>query len=321
MERVNLIELAQKTIEIEKDALIDLAKSIDDRFLQAMHLLSDCKGRVIITGIGKSAIVAQKMVATFNSTGTQSIFMHAADAVHGDLGMIDDADIVICISKSGETPELKVLVPILKSYRVQIIAMTAQEQSYLATHADALLYTPVSEEADPNKLAPTTSTTVQSSMGDAVAIILLTKKGFTPAHFAKYHPGGSLGKQLYLQVSDLIQDNAKPQVGVQTEIKEVLLSMSQARMGATVVVDEHQKMLGIITDGDVRRWFQNNSVQEEAYAQKMMTENPLVVQAQSMAVEAFQLLRDNNISQLPVVEKDQYVGMIHINDLLREGFV
>lgn len=318
---MNLIELAKKTISIERDALIDLEQSIDNRFQKALDIILQCSGRVIVTGIGKSAIVAQKMVATFNSTGTQSIFMHAADAVHGDLGMIDDADIVICISKSGETPELKVLVPILKSYQVQIIAMTANENSFLASQSDALLYTPVAEEADPNKLAPTTSTTVQSSLGDAIAIVLLTKKGFTPAHFAKYHPGGSLGKQLYLQVSDLYKRNSKPFVYEDTEVKEVLLNMSKARLGATVVVDEDDKILGVITDGDVRRWFQESHDKEGAFAQKMMTANPLFVESSAMALDAFQILRDKNISQLPVVKNGKYIGMIHINDLLQEGFV
>lgn len=318
---MDLMQLAKNTINIERDALTILAESLDQRFQDSVALLSQCEGRIVITGIGKSAIVAQKIVATMNSTGTRSIFMHAADAVHGDLGMVDEKDVVICISKSGETSELKILIPILRSYKVKIVAMTSALQSYLAQSADELLYTPVDQEADPNQLAPTTSTTVQSSMGDAIAIVLLTQKGFTPSDFAKFHPGGSLGKQLYLQVEDLYINNGVPFVNKSEGIKDILLNISKHRLGATVVVDDNKSILGIITDGDVRRWFQRDDYQEGAFAQNVMTKNPKQIESTARALDAFQILRDTSISQLPVVKDGKYIGMIHINDLLREGFV
>lgn len=317
---MDILKVAKQTIKIEAEALHVLSESLDSNFEHCASMVLHGKGRVIVTGIGKSALVGQKIVATLNSTGTQAIFMHAADAVHGDLGMIDEKDIVICISKSGATSELQVLVPILKSYGLPIIAMTAVKDSFLGLHADGLLYTPISEEADPNKLAPTSSTTVQSAMGDALAVSLLSAKGFTPEHFARFHPGGSLGKQLYLKVSDLIVNNTKPSVTANTGIKEILLNMSKNRLGATVVVNDDNQVLGIITDGDIRRWFQQES-DKEAFAQNIMTENPKFIRAESMAIDAFELMRQNNISQLPVTKNDYYEGVIHINDLLREGFV
>lgn len=318
---MDILKVGKQTIHLEANALLELERSLDDKFVFAVEMIKNCTGRIIITGIGKSAIVAQKIVATFNSTGTQSIFMHAGDAVHGDLGMIDQNDIVICISKSGSTPELKVLIPILKSYGITIIAMTSSANSYLAEKSDALLLTPMKEEADPNKLAPTTSTTLQSSMGDALAVALLTLRGFTPDQFAKFHPGGALGKQLYLHVQDLSTKNEKPYVDKTSKIKEILLNMSKHRLGATVVVNENEEILGIITDGDIRRWYQNERDVDESFAQNIMTKSPKSIESSELAFTAFEIMRDNNISQLPVTQNGLYEGMIHINDLLREGFV
>lgn len=317
---LDILGIAKKTIKIEAEALQVLYQSLDNDFENCISILQESKGRIIVTGIGKSALVGQKIVATLNSTGSQAMFMHAADAVHGDLGMVDKNDVVICISKSGSTSELQVLVPILKSYGLTILAMTAEKDSFLASQAHGLLYTPISEEADPNKLAPTSSTTVQSAMGDAVAVTLLSGKGFTPEHFAKFHPGGSLGKQLYLKVEDLIINNSVPKVQSNTEIKEILLNMSKNRLGATVVVDSENIVKGIITDGDIRRWFQKDSG-EGAFAQNIMTADPKHIDCQSMAIDAFELMRSNNISQLPVTKNEKYIGVVHINDLLREGFV
>ena len=318
---LNPLDIARQTIRIEAQALNDLLLSLDEKFTQCIDHLSNCSGRVVVTGIGKSALVGQKMVATLNSTGTQALFMHAADAVHGDLGMIADQDLVICISKSGETSELKVLLPILKSYGVCILAMTSNENSYLAQEANGLLYTPVAEEADPNKLAPTSSTIVQSAMGDAIATVLLSKKGFTPEHFAKYHPGGSLGKQLYLRVSDLYKNNAAPSVREEVEVKQILLNISKNLLGATVVINKEEKIQGIITDGDILRWFQRDDYEEGAIAKNIMSSSPNVIAYDSLAINAFNMMRDLQISQLPVVNIDRYVGMIHLNDLLKEGFV
>ena len=318
---LNPLDIARQTVQIEAQALNDLLASLDERFTQCIELITNCSGRVVVTGIGKSALVGQKIVATFNSTGTHALFMHAADAVHGDLGMIADQDLVICISKSGETSELKVLLPILKSYGVCILAMTSNEHSYLSKEADGLLYTPVAEEADPNKLAPTSSTIVQSAMGDAIATVLLSQKGFTPQHFAKYHPGGSLGKQLYLRVSDLCKNNAVPSVSEEIDVKEILLNISKGMLGAIVVIDQEEKILGIITDGDIRRWFQFDDNRKLAIAKNIMSSSPNVISKDALAVNAFQMMRDLKISQLPVVDVDRYVGMIHLNDLLKEGFV
>lgn len=320
IKNVILLERAKETLKIEIEALQDLYESLDQRYLDCIELLQQCLGRIVVTGIGKSALVGQKIVATFNSTGTQAVFMHAADAVHGDLGMIADEDLVLCISKSGETGELKVLVPILKSYGIKVIAMTSNATSFLAKHADGLLYTPVKQEADPNNLAPTSSTIVQSAMGDTLATVLLQQKGFTADHFAKYHPGGSLGKQLYLKVRELCEENTKPMVQLDTPIKDILLNMSANRLGATVVCNAQEAVLGVITDGDLRRWFQTDQNQL-AIAEHIMTPNPKTIDIDSLAFHAFNLMRDESISQLPVIEDTRYVGMIHINDLLREGFI
>lgn len=318
---VNILKLAKETILKEADALRKLADNLHQDFELVVQKILASKGRVIVTGVGKSAIVAQKIVATFNSTGTQSIFMHAADAVHGDLGMIDEKDVIICISKSGSTSELRVLVPILRSYGVFIIGMTAEVNSFLAEHSDLLLHTPMKEEADPNKLAPTTSTTLQSAMGDALAISLLSLRGFTPQHFAKYHPGGLLGKQLYLKVNDLMGPSDNPQVSEVTAIKEILLNMSQYRLGATTVVDDSANVIGVITDGDLRRWFQKELPSKDATAKNIMTKSPKTIDKNDMAISAFRLMTQYQISQLPVKENGKYVGMIHMNSLLREGFV
>ena len=318
---MNIQQLGKNTILKEAEALRNLADSLSKDFELVVEKILSSKGRVIITGVGKSAIVAQKIVATFNSTGTQAIFMHAADAVHGDLGMIDEKDIIICISKSGSTSELRVLVPILRNYGVFIIGMTAEINSFLAQQSDLLLHTPMTEEADPNKLAPTTSTTLQSAMGDALAISLLSLRGFTPEHFAKYHPGGLLGKQLYLRVSDLIEPSDNPRVFDTCAIKEILLNMSQFRLGATAVTNNSDEIIGIITDGDLRRWFQKELPPQDAIAKNIMTKLPKSVEKTELAISAFRLMTKYEITQLPVLESGKYIGMIHMNSLLREGFV
>ncbi len=318
---MNIQQRGKETILKEAEALRNLADSLSEDFELVVEKILSSKGRVIITGVGKSAIVAQKIVATFNSTGTQAIFMHAADAVHGDLGMIDEKDIIICISKSGSTSELRVLVPILRNYGVFIIGMTAEINSFLAQQSDLLLHTPMKEEADPNKLAPTTSTTLQSAMGDALAISLLSLRGFTPAHFAKYHPGGLLGKQLYLKVNDLIGPSDNPQVSDSTSIKEILLNMSQFRLGATAVTNNSDEIIGIITDGDLRRWFQKELPAQDAIAKNIMTKSLKSIEKTELAISAFRLMTKYEITQLPVLDGGKYIGMIHMNSLLREGFV
>lgn len=318
---MNIQNIAKQTIAHEAVALKQLAATIDARFESAIDIIEHAKGKVVCTGIGKSAIVAQKIVATLNSTGTTAIFMHAADAVHGDLGLINQEDVVIAISKSGETSELTILVPILRNFKTSIIAMTSNVNSYLAIHSDAILFTPVENEADPNNLAPTTSTTVQMAMGDAVAIVLLSRKGFMPQDFAKYHPGGSLGKQLYLKVKDILQPDARPLVNEAARMKEVLMEMSAKRMGATVVLNDHAKITGIITDGDIRRYFQSESQKDDVIAKDIMSKSPTLIGINDMAIHAFQLMKNQSISQVIVHDSLQYLGMIHMHDLLKEGFI
>lgn len=314
--------IAKNTITIEANALQNLSNSIDERFDYAISLLFQTTGKVIITGIGKSALIGKKVVATLNSTGTTAIFMHAADAIHGDLGLINSNDTIIAISKSGETPELKVLMPIINSFGVSTIAMTANENSTLANQCNAVLFTPVEEEADPNNLAPTTSTTVQAAMGDAIATVLLSLKGFSAKDFAKYHPGGSLGKQLYLKVSDIALLIEPPKVHAQDNMKDILIEMSSKRLGATMVVDSENKILGIITDGDVRRFYQEKDSTKSLAALDVMNPNPKTIESNELAFHAFQILRENKINQLAVTDSQgKYTGMIHIHDLLKEGFV
>ncbi len=316
-----ILDTAKKTIAIEANALLELGANLGKPLALAVEALLKMKGRLVITGIGKSAIVAQKIVATLNSTGTPSLFMHAADAIHGDLGMIRPEDMVLCLSKSGETPEIKVLVPLLK-HRVQmLIGMVSNPDSFLAKQADVVLLTPISQEADPNNLAPTTSTTVQMALGDAIATSLLAMRGFSPMDFARYHPGGALGKQLYLRVSDLYPLNERPVVLSQASLRETILEMTSRRLGAAIVVNESNQILGIITDGDLRRMLERTADTSAIRALDIMTPNPQTVQPDEMAVKALEIMRNFNITQLPVCRGTEYLGMIHLHDLLREGII
>jgi arabinose-5-phosphate isomerase len=312
---------AIECIEIESTAVAGLRESINQSFLDTINIIYACKGRLVVTGIGKSAIIAQKIVATLNSTGTASIFMHAADAIHGDLGMIQTNDIILCISKSGETPEIKVLIPLVKSMGNTLIALVSNPQSTLAKQADYIVYTPVSKEADPNNLAPTTSTTVQLAMGDAIAVSLLALKGFTTNDFAQFHPGGSLGKQLYLKVRDIYTQNEKPKVNPEADIKEVIVEMTSRRLGLTAVVSENNTLVGVITDGDLRRMLQKTMNLDTLHAKDIMTKNPKTISENALAIEAFKLLKDSNINQILVVRDKEYLGVVHIHDLIKEGMV
>lgn len=314
-------ESALNTLQIEAETLRALKAKIDTIFVSTVEALETCKGRVIVSGIGKSALVAKKIVATFNSTGTPAIFMHAADAVHGDLGMIQPDDIVLFLSKSGETGELKVLTPLLKSQGTLIIAMVSNPKSYLAKRADYFLHLPISVEADPNNLAPTSSTTAQMAMGDAIAIALLALRGFTPQDFAQFHPGGILGKQLYLRVHDLYINNEKPQVQADATIRQTILEMTSKRLGMTAVLDDTHRLLGIITDGDLRRMLERESETKHLTAKDIMTANPITISEFDLAVDALTCMRKHSITQLVVMNEQQYVGVIHLHDLIREGII
>ncbi len=315
-----ILAAARRTISIEKDAVAGLEAMIDDAFAKAVHYIHHAHGRVIVTGIGKSAIIAQKIVATMNSTGTPAIFMHAADAIHGDLGIVQTNDVVICLSKSGNTPEIKVLVPLIKNFNNKLIAITSHKDSFLGQEADFLLHVPINKEACPNGLAPTTSTTVQLVMGDALAICLLELKGFDNKDFARYHPGGTLGKKLYLRVQNLIEQNARPAVFKHTSLRDVIINISENRLGMTVVIDD-DKPVGIITDGDLRRMLSSNKDIDSLDAAGIMTSNPKKIAVNAMAVEARETMEEFNITQLVAVDGDEYRGVVHIHDLIREGIV
>lgn len=315
------IESARSTLKLEAEAILNVAKNLDSSFENVVSKILDCKGRVIVTGIGKSAIIAQKIVATFNSTGTPAIFMHAADAIHGDLGMIQVNDIIICISKSGNTPEIKVLAPLLKSAGNILIGMVGELNSFLAQQADLILNTSVEKEACPHNLAPTTSTTAQLVMGDALAICLLEHREFNEQDFAKYHPGGSLGKKLYLKSRDLALTNEKPSISPDASVKQVLIEISKNRLGAVAVVDLENKLLGVITDGDIRRMLENNVDIATLKANDIMGKNPKVIDCDALAVDALDIIKKNNITQLIVLEQNAYFGIIHLHDLLNEGIV
>ena len=316
-----IVKSAKITITTEKEAIANLENLIDEEFAHAVELIYKSKGRAILTGIGKSAIIAQKIVATLNSTGTPAVFMHAADAIHGDLGTILENDVVICISKSGNTPEIKVLVPLIKNMQNTIIAITSNRDSFLGKQADYILHAYAEKEACPLNLAPTTSTTVQLVMGDALAIALLDLRGFSSKDFAKYHPGGALGKKLYLRVSDLTSIHEKPQVSAQASIKDVIVEISQKRLGVVAVV-EGEKIIGIITDGDIRRMLEKNDVLTGLRAGDIMSKNPKRIQDDAMAIEALDILENNSISQLLAVDNDNnYTGVIHIHDLIKEGIL
>ncbi len=316
-----IIQSALATLDIEIETLINLRECINTDFVQTVETIVQSKGRVIITGIGKSAIVAQKIVATLNSTGTPSVFMHAADAIHGDIGIVQRDDTVICISKSGDTPEIKVLVPLLKNFGSTLISMVANKESYLAKQSDFILHTPIAQEADPNNLAPTASTTAQMAMGDALAVALLAVRGFTSQDFAQFHPGGALGKQLYLRVRDIYPNHGAPSVSRGTNLKNTILEMTSQRLGAAVVLDNAQEIIGIITDGDLRRMLVKDLDIKLVCAEDVMTPNPLTIDANALAVEAMVLMRQKSITQLVVVDNERYVGMVHLHDLLKEGIV
>ncbi len=322
MENKNkIINSAKKTIQIEIDALSHLPEQINDEFVAITNMIAKSKGRLIVTGIGKSANIATKIVATLNSTGTPAVFMHASDAIHGDLGIIQKNDIVLMLSKSGNTPEIKVLIPLIKNFGNKIIGLTANKSSFLANQADYLLYTPMEKEACPNNLAPTTSTTLQLVMGDALAVALLAYKNFKDQDFAKYHPGGTLGKRLYLRVHDLMIQNEKPLSTPYDLIKDVIIEITKKRLGATAIV-ENNKLKGIITDGDVRRMLQQNLDIASVKAQDVMNPKPKTIRQDKLAVDALHQMQAHNISQLIVVdEQDLYQGMIHLHDLLKEGII
>jgi len=315
-----IIESAKKTIALEQSAIANLSNYINEEFAACVSYIFNNKGRVVVTGIGKSAIIANKIVATLNSTGTPAIFMHAADAIHGDLGTIQKDDVVICISKSGNTPEIKVLVPLLKNFGNKLIALVGNTDSYLAKQADFVLNCTVSQEACPNNLAPTSSTTAQLVMGDALAICLLECRGFTSEDFARYHPGGSLGKRLYLKVADLIVNNEVPKVSMNAGVREIIMEISSKRLGATAVLD-NEKLAGIITDGDLRRMIEKNTDLSTITAKDIMTANPKCIEKDELAVKALQLFQKYNITQLIVTHQGNYFGILHFHDLLREGII
>lgn len=318
---IKILNLAKHTFDIEADSIRKLKSNLNSDFMQAVELIHKSKGRVVVTGVGKSAIIAEKIVATFNSTGTPSIFMHAADAIHGDLGIILADDVVICISNSGNTPEIKVLIPVLHVRGNKLIAMTGNPGSYLGKNCDFVLNTYVAKEACPNNLAPTSSTAAQMAMGDALAVCLLSYRGFSKTDFAKHHPGGALGKKLYLDVRTLAVNNTAPKVLVDDNIRKVILVMTSNRLGATAVVSRKGKLSGIITDGDLRRMLMKNKDINDIKAKDVMTSSPKIVSSDTLAADAFTLMSTNKITQLIITEKGRYAGMIHMHDLVREGIV
>ena len=317
---ISILETALRTIEMEAEAVKNLAGQLQG-FEEVIDVLAACTGRIVISGIGKSAVIAQKIVATLNSTGTPSIFLHAADAIHGDLGMVQQNDVVLIISKSGESPEIKVLVPFIKNFGNVVVGMVGNTASFLAKKSDHILNTTVQKEACPNNLAPTTSTTAQLAMGDAVAICLMEKRGFAVEDFAKLHPGGALGKKLYLRVSDLCSENEKPQVNITQSLKEVIMEMTKKRLGITAVINNAGTLAGVITDGDLRRLLERTENFENIQAGHIMTPNPKSIASTEMAVNALDLMRSNSITQLVVVDDEKYIGVVHLHDLVKEGLL
>lgn len=317
----NIKKIAQDVLLNESRAIEKISTFIDDDFEACVREIYSAKGRVVITGIGKSAIIANKIVATFNSTGTPSLFMHAADAIHGDLGMIQRDDIVICVSKSGSTPEIKVLIPLLKRRGSKLVALVSNTNSYLAQQADFVLNATIAEEACPHNLAPTTSTTVHLALGDALAVCLLELRDFGIRDFAEYHPGGSLGKQLYLKVSDIYHQHKLPAVSADTPLKDVIIEISSKRLGCTSVLDQNSNLLGIITDGDLRRMLEKNVSLNNITAKDIMTANPRTIEKDEFAVKALQLMQHANITQLVVMDGDKVAGFVHLHDLLKEGII
>ena len=314
-----ILQTAQRTVRVEAAAVAGLASYLDASFVQAVQLISNGAGRVVVSGIGRSAIIAQKLVATFNSTGTAALYMHAADAIHGDLGMMQPADIALIISKSGNSPEIKVLAPLVKNFGNKVIALLGNMSSYLALQADIIINTSVDEEACPNNLAPTSSTTAQLVMGDALAVCLMELKGFTGNDFARFHPGGLLGKRLYLRVADLYVQNQRPFVHPDTPLRDTIFSISGSRLGMTAVVDTANELLGIITDGDLRRMLEKNTSLQGIVASDIMTARPKTIAPAALAMEALDVLRKFDITQLVVANENKYAGVLHLHDLVREG--
>ncbi|MBA6315052.1 MULTISPECIES: KpsF/GutQ family sugar-phosphate isomerase [Cellulophaga] len=315
-----ILDIARRTIENEANAIQNLSSLLDANFSNIVNHILDSTGRIIISGIGKSALIASKIVATLNSTGSPAIFMHAADAIHGDLGTIQQNDVVICISKSGNTPEIKMLVPLIKKTGNTLIAMTGNLDSVLAKQSDFILNTFVEKEACPNNLAPTTSTTAQLVMGDALAICLLELRGFSSKDFAKYHPGGSLGKRLYLRVSDIVENNMKPEVEIHSDVKQVIVEISAKMLGVTAVLDQG-KIVGVVTDGDIRRMLNKHDDIKGLTAKDIMSANPKTIENDSLAVKALELMQAKNISQLIAIENGTYKGIVHIHNLINEGIL
>lgn len=317
----NIQSTAKKVLEDEANSILKIVPLIDSEFESCVNHLLNSSGRLVITGIGKSAIIAQKIVATLNSTGTPSLFMHAADAIHGDLGMIQQGDTVMCISRSGDTPEIKVLVPLIKRTGTKLIAMVSNPSSYLGKNADFVLHALAEREADSLNLAPTISTTVALALGDALAVCLIECRGFNSKDFAKYHPGGALGKKLYLKVSDIYPNHDLPTVRKNSTVKEVIIEISSKRLGATAVLQENGELAGIITDGDVRRMLNQYDNFAELTAKDIMTINPKSVSPDDYAVEALQIMQEKNITQLVVIQDHKPLGFVHLHDLLKEGLV
>jgi arabinose-5-phosphate isomerase len=314
----SILSSAKRTLELEGNALLNLASSVDVRFEQVVRVVLRSKGRMVVTGIGKSGNIAQKIVATLVSTGQPALFMHAADAIHGDLGTIQKHDVVLCISKSGDSPEIKVLAPLVKSMGNTLIGMVSNEKSFLAKHADFVLHTPAAQEACPNNLAPTVSTTLQLAMGDALAVALMEQRGFSAGDFARVHPGGALGKKLYTRVTDLLGSDAAPQVSPSSSIKQVIVEISSKRLGATAVI-ERGKLAGVITDGDIRRMLGGKNDLAKTKASDIMGRSPKTIESNALAVEAFHLMEKHNITTLVVVQDSKYKGIIHLHDILKEG--
>jgi len=318
----SILNIIKETIDLQSNSISDLNKYINIDFVNSIQLILKSEGRVIVSGIGKSAIIAQKIVATFNSTGTPSIFMHAADAIHGDLGLIQKNDVVICISKSGNTPEIKALIPFIKSSNSnKLIAITGDIDSFLALNADFILNSKVEKEACPNNLAPTTSTTAQLVIGDALAVTLLKLRGFGSKDFAKYHPGGSLGKKLYLKVEDIINTQEKPEININSNISNVIVEMSEKMLGAVVVLDDKKDIKGIITDGDLRRQLVKSLDIAKVKAKEIMTKEPFVINSNTMAAEALKIMKSKKISHLIVEQNNKYYGVIHIQNIIKEGII
>lgn len=317
-----IIPIALRTIQLQASSINNLRAFINESFVKAVEQIAYSKGRLVVSGIGKSAIIAQKISATLNSTGTPAIFMHAADAIHGDLGMIQKEDIVLLISKSGDSPEIKVLVPLLKSFGNMLIGMVGNIESYLAEQSDLTINSTILQEACPNNLAPTTSTTAQMVMGDALAVCLMEMKGFNQADFARFHPGGTLGKKLYLRVADLLSHQQKPSVQTDSNIKQVIVEITQNRLGAAAVINHLHEIEGIITDGDIRRMLEKHTHLDTLKAKDIMSASPKTILADALAAEALELMRKNNINHLLVVnDQNRYEGVVHIQDLVREGII